>query len=451
MFKSFGLYIESPFFKVNQNIRSLHQLIILNRSKLATLKDEKVFKSIYPNQKFKLSKLRYLYSDYNKVIEEFLAINTLSEKEELRELLTYEGLINHGPEKIVISKEKALKKKLYDSTIQRGKYRKELEELSYSFHAEHQSLQINNNLQDLSNAIDQDFIYHKLKFSCELLTRKEVLSKDYDFSFLEAIVQYANQRLKPDQPVLYAYFKLIDLIQDPKDESYFYIKDYLREEQEAIPKTDLMDMHVFIINYAIKQSNLGRLEFQRQLFEIYDHLLRNEIITINDQLSIHNFKNISTTALLLKEYAWLDQFSEQFKERVDYVYRKSSFAFNKARVSFQRGDFSSAIKHLSQMEHTDLYYDLGERILWIKIYFELSEYDLFYANINSFQIYLNRNKVISEYQKSLYKAFIKWLKRLYAYREGKTRYLKQWLEELKNSNVADKTWILGKFKDDESD
>ncbi|MCI5058478.1 MAG: hypothetical protein MRY83_20365 [Flavobacteriales bacterium] len=444
-FKALTLFIDSPYFKVSENVKKLHNYLQHGSSLKTKINEKTTFSAIYPNQAYNKATMSYLLSDYNKTIERFLAHEKLEEQKQQSSLLTYQGLMDFASDNIILSKEKSIRKTLDQSSFSSNltQITKEFERLTYAYHSSKKSLQINNSLQTLSHSIDQDFLYNKLKYSCELLTRKEVLSKKYDFTFLDSIVEYAEQNITKDSPLLFSYLKLIKLIKNPNDKDYYKIRDYLLEHHNQLPSFELKNMYIFIINYCIKKSNLGDESFRNELFENYNFLLSENIITLGGFLSLHEYKNISTIAILLKKLDWLNSFSARYTNFLEYQYRKTANAYNLARIFFQKGDYSESIKYLIEVDQDDLYYDLGKRILWVKIYFELDDFELFNANTNSFMTYLNRNKIISDYQRKLYKSFLKWIKRLYAIREGKRRNYSNWLSEIKNdSEIADKTWIL---------
>jgi hypothetical protein len=84
----------------------------------------------------------------------------------------------------------------------------------------------------------------------------------------------------------------------------------------------------------------------------------------------------------------------------------------------------------------------------IKIYYELEDFDLFEANSNSFKILLNRLKLASEYQKTIYKNFIRFSTYLFKIKDGNVKRKSKWITQIKETTeVADNTWIQEKVNE----
>ncbi|MCI5058863.1 MAG: hypothetical protein MRY83_22305 [Flavobacteriales bacterium] len=439
--------MQSPFFGIAKTSFALHQIVKKNFPLRALPKKTEIFKKIFDGI-YNDQKLRLVLSTYNRHLQEFLALQQLESKPIQKDLLTLDALNDLNKQNIVEYKQKQIAQRLQEDKRNHFNEKLQLEELTYQYYSDNQAIDYAPNLQKLSDAIDNDFLYRKLKYSCEILTRSDVLSEDYDSSFLNALIEYGQKHFTDAQPTIYGYFKIIQLIKKPDDKDYFFLKEFLFLNIDQIPDHDLNDMSVFIINYCIRQSNLGKREFLDELFQLYKDLIISRIILHQDKITLQNFKNIGTVALLLNEFEWLNDFSEQHGIFLDPKYRKTAKAYHVARVHFYRGSYKLALRTLHEMEHVDIYYDLGERALMAKILFEQDDSDLLIANINSFKIFIDRNKMISTYQKQLYKSFLKWLKRLQAIKEGKRRNYKVWLEEvLKTKEIADKSWVIEKFEE----
>jgi len=117
-----------------------------------------------------------------------------------------------------------------------------------------------------------------------------------------------------------------------------------------------------------------------------------------------------------------------------------------ARLLFAKNDFKKALRLLTTIEFTDVYYHLDSKSLLLKIYYETEDYEPLFSLISTFAVYLRRSKIISEYQRSIYANQVKHVKRLAKIKSGNNYSLtkiKQAIEQY--PQVADIGWLKVKI------
>src|SRR5690606_32342485 len=176
--------------------------------------------------------------------------------------------------------------------------------------------------------------------------------------------------------------------------------------QKFSPK-EARDMYAYAQNYCIKQVNSGNMKFLTDLFQLYKMTLETGIIFSDKYLSPWSYKNITSVALRLKEYEWAEYFVEQYKERVEPSFRKNAYAYNMASIFFDNGKFDKALELLRHVDFSDVYYSLDSKAMMLRIYYELKEKNPLNSLLDSFRVFLKRNKQVSEYQRTLYLNLIK--------------------------------------------
>ena len=103
---------------------------------------------------------------------------------------------------------------------------------------------------------------------------------------------------------------------------------------------------------------------------------------------------------------------------------------------------------LNNVEYMDVYYILDSKILLLKTYYELEEVDAFYSLIDSFYVYLRRNELISDYQKTICLNFVKFVKKLMRIKLGDKAAAEKLLQELnENQQVASISWLIKKTQE----
>ncbi len=126
--------------------------------------------------------------------------------------------------------------------------------------------------------------------------------------------------------------------------------------------------------------------------------------------------------------------------------RENAYTYNLANVYFNSGEYSRSLKLLQQVEFSDVYYQSDSKSILLKTYFELEETESFFYHATAFRTFLKRNKLISDYQRTIYLNLIRNSSQLMR-AEGmkkKIGVIRKKVEE--NRNVADLQWLLSKIE-----
>ena len=102
---------------------------------------------------------------------------------------------------------------------------------------------------------------------------------------------------------------------------------------------------------------------------------------------------------------------------------------------------------ISKTEFTDLYYQLDSRSILLKCYYETGDTDGLLYFIPSFKMFLKRNKLISEYQRTIYSNLVKFTNMLVRY-DGDVKKLKVLFEKVGEvKQIADVRWLTTKIEE----
>ncbi|MCI5056778.1 MAG: hypothetical protein MRY83_11760 [Flavobacteriales bacterium] len=452
--KKFQLFLNSPFHNKNEKVIKLFGFLFKQYPDFPEkeVSKEKAYKIIYDNGKFDSQKFRLLTSDFFKRLEAFIIHQQLDKDDSLKGRLLLEKYSEFGLLNIFLEQRKSYDKKIAKLSIpSEAKYFNEfrVEEETYEIHSMKKAPESTNNLQNLVNGLDRYFLLLKLKYSCELINRKSILSEEYDFSFLEAIIEYLRENNNRQDTAVNLYFNILLLVRDWNVREFDFLKDEIPNHFKAFTKRELRDMYVFLINFCIRKSNLGQSKYLRELFELYKTLLENEILIESNYMHLYDFKNIATVAIRLGELYWVEEFTNKYSNLINSELKESAIAFNLARVAFYKADYRLALRNLAGVEFSDVYYELGARTLFIKIYYELDDYDLYLAQAHSFNMALSRKKNLSKYQKQIYQNFLLFTKRLLKIKLGdKRKNISKWIDEIANTKeIADRNWLEEKAEE----
>jgi len=123
------------------------------------------------------------------------------------------------------------------------------------------------------------------------------------------------------------------------------------------------------------------------LLVLYKQGLSTNALLENGTISRFTYQNIVSVGLLTKEYDWIREFINSYKNKVDKNYQESAYRFNLGRLAYRQKNYEEALDLLKDTDHNDLLINLFSKTLLLKIYYELEEFQL----LNSF---LEASKII---------------------------------------------------------
>lgn len=440
--RQFERFVNSPYHNANTQVKGLLRYLI--RSKEINMEE------YLKKQKVPLSKIRYIASDLCLLLEEFIISKELKQNSALHAELLLKGLHTRGEThyfNILLNQVRHQQNQALIKDSVFYKHREELDEISYFHTSLYDNRSLDNSLQSLSDHLDLHYLCKKLKYACEIYNRQHILSVSYRFPFLEYILKYieTNNELRK-HPAINIYYVTLNMIRSGDPAHYRDLKQLLITHLVEFTSQEMKDMFTFAQNYCIQQVNKGNVGYYEELFLNYEVMISSGIIIENDAIAQFDFKNIVTIALRLKKFDWAEKFISDFSKNLPKENRLNSTNYNQAQLYYARSEFGAALKLLTKVEYTDVYYHLDSKVLLIKIYYETGQVEPLYSLIASFKTYLARNKMISAYQQVIYSNFIRFLKKILKIKFGGKNTALQLQNEIRDKKqVADINWLIAKL------
>ena len=452
--KSLQKFVDSSYFNLDANCSKLLALTIPFHPEYSNqnINKELLFNQLFDQKEYDDKKMRYLFSNTAKLIESFLIQQELNRSPIQKNTFLLQALNSRKSDKYfaqhlkkeyeTINQQKTRDRTHYDSLLQ-------LREEEGKFNAANNNRHLDDSLQQLVYDLEIQSLSKKLRYYCELVNRQNVLAKSYDLQFMDANIKLAQHGFFKDVPIVSIYYQILMTLTEGENEHHYYqLKGLIENNLALFPQPELRDMYAFAQNYCIKQINNGKENFLRELFNIYQILLEQEIIFDNGELAHFDFKNIITVAIRLQELHWVDNFITHYQARLNPKLKENSVNFNKAKLCYTRKEFKQSRKLLLTTEFTDVYYHLDAKILLLKTYYDLGDIEPLLSLLETVKVYLRRNKLVSDYQRITYLTFLRFLKILVKLQLGSPISAEATLEKLKNTTqVADSTWLREKLEE----
>jgi hypothetical protein len=202
---------------------------------------------------------------------------------------------------------------------------------------------------------------------------------------------------------------------------------------------------LFLVNYCIAQINLGKHEYYKEIFEIYQLGLQQELVIQSKRISPWDFKNIITVALQQKQIIWAEKFIKTYSKILPKDEMDNAYNYNLSRVFFIEKKYTESLNLSQMVAYTDIFYQLDCKLMQAKILYELQEFDTLDDLIISLNKLLNRKRKLSAHYQKRYKNFVFYLQKLL--KTGNEKNAKLVLKKLNaDDEVPDKNWLIEKFE-----
>ena len=404
-------FLDSPFHNKNKRVRRLfrHLRAAIEAGDRSQLDKEACFDAVYAQEEFDKQKLYNISSLLFRNINAYASFRRYQHEkgDQLLHLLT-----EHITRKNWSAYEKTAKQ------LQNLGFRGEDKEF-YSYRAGILRIRKDLETQRLSNEafyttidhLDRFYLFARLRMACEYLNRGNVITHEQNnVSDIEPLLGLLHKPSSASEEgsSLQLYSNIYRMLTSPDQPDFFQKCISLLRTDEFLGLEDKRDGASYCINYCIRQLNLGKLEYQRQLFELYIWTIEEEILFEAGELAEWHFKNIVSITIRENQLDYAEEFVQKYSGFLPEAVRENASQFNRASIYFARKAFSKAKKLLIKVQFLDIFYSLDSKVLLAKIYFEEGEFEALNNLLKTFNTFLSRDNILSENQRSIYKNFI-WL------------------------------------------
>lgn len=297
--------------------------------------------------------------------------------------------------------------------------------------------------QELSDRLDHAFLARKLWQACFMLSHQSVSDASYRFGLLEAALAHIEQTEALGIPAISIYYHCYRALTTPSEPAHFQqFKTLLMQHGALFPVEELRDLYILAINFCIRQYNAGNQAYLAEQFEFYKEGFEKKYFLIDGVLSRYTYQNAATIGLVMHELEWVERFVHEYKPALREEHREGLFSFNLARLEYRRRDLGRALQLLQKAEYKDLMLSLAAKMLQLKIFFELQEFDLLESHLQAIRAFIRRKKVMG-YHRENYLNTVHFTQKLLennAFDKSARAALRREIEETKA--VAEKEWLL---------
>jgi hypothetical protein len=318
------------------------------------------------------------------------------------------------------------------------------------FHTQFQQRSENPDFEKMDIHLTIFFISQKLENACNSLMRSKIVTTSFQPELLTEILTYLEKHSEIlAYPVIKVYYHLYKMLKFPENTDFFYFfQQLLPTQEEFFSPKELRNLYGYLRNYCISKINMGDKSFEEVLFWVYDAQLKATwLLDEAGKLYPSNFKNIVVLALRLEKMDWTAHFLEKYMQNLPEESRNETHAYCLAKLYFAEKKYTETLKLLCNVDFEDIFFKIDARKLLLQTYYELGELEGLNNTLNSFRVFLHRDKTIAESHKIANRNFLNMLRKLSdILPEEKEEWLKfrEQIETL--SPLGERNWLLKKIE-----
>ena len=410
----FRAFCYSPTFNKHKDVRRLVDLInkLFPDFNERNCDRKRLYKRIYPGQVHDQAALALVFSYTMRLMEQFLIQEEFGDLTHFKKILLMRRLRKLGRPKlyhrVLADHQKVLEHtEGKDSSFYNLSYLTAAE--ADQFYSEKGGFEKDNSIQVKQDNLDYFYFSEKLKDACEMAQRSRILKINYSTGLLDSILEHIDSQWDVYQkiPPVVVYYSLYKMITNATVEFFYKAREAIEKNENYFPIGEKISIYNYLQNYSIQQVNKGDQQFLKELFEVYKIQLNKGLLYVNDYLPEWHYKNIVSNGIQLKETVWVYDFIETYKHRLHPQLQENAYSFNIASYYYATQQYTKAQQLLVQLEYTDIRYNLGAKILLLKTYYDLEEYEALLSLSESFKQYLSRNKTIADFKRQGYNNLLK--------------------------------------------
>ncbi len=449
----FGKYLESPFLNENTTLVNLFRIVesyLREERPAESMQKQQIWAELNPDLPYQDPIMRRLSSDLTKMAYSYLAYRQYKAEPFLEQNLLLQAIKSPELEKHFNGIIRQVQQQQEKRGLGNRDFHYLMQLVSYHRHEfEERTLKKNitlNHAKQSDYHLDCYYILSKLKNYCDLLGYSKFLSTAADIDLFPDFLAHVRDNYL-DEPAIHAFYLVTNMLLEPEEESHFYqLKSLVKNLSTTFQEDEMRTLFTHLKNYCIDTKiNTGRDDYFQQLFQLFKMQIETGLILENENISPQNYKNIISVGLHLKVFDWVEEFIQDFTDRLPKENQDNDRIYNLAKVYFYSGDYERVIEQLREVEYRTLVHSLGGKLLLLKTYYELKEYIAMDSLLDSFRIYLRRNRHISREVKQQYLNVLRFIKKLSNIRPGDRQATEKIQAQIQKCKaVAAKRWLSEK-------
>lgn len=450
-------FVNSPFFNKNRNVINLCRAVLpfwpeFNSPELT---EEKIFKAIFPRERFDYFKIKNVISDLYALSAEFLKTAISQSRYLDGEINLLNALHDRRLDNIYAQREKKVKKQLLDAEIKdEDNYLRQyqLERVNIAHYKFAGSSYSFNKIQTEFDSFLQYSLTGLLRLYSKMLHNKNHGNIYFDMKMFDNVWQYAKEMDFSENPSCLVYKQVIALELSKSETDYRKLLEIKEKYRKNIPPEEFYYILQEQNSYAAYRLKLGDESYYTERFNAFREMVENKFMDPG-YLIFPNVISVYTSACMADEYDW----AEDFLKKAQYGISPSDEKLNtinycKGYLAYRQKDFGKSLQFFSKTNFRLYLMKVMVKSYTVRIYYEQNLYEQTISAVDTFRHYLKTEQMMAEDQKTAHYEFLRNLAELSRLKlEGINKktsvdlgILKKQIKQMSANPLGAKNWLIEK-------
>lgn len=445
-------FLQSPYFNRREDVLLLYDYLLECRPADFQYVDKQLaFARLFPGEAYNNLRLNHIFSYLAQLVERYFALEEIQSDEALVQLRQCRALRRRGVAQLFERRLRQAEQQHRNNPYRNAEfYLHEYGLLAERFAWEAMRTRNAHALApDSGAALANFFMLENLRWACTVESARAVSAAgaNYRLPLSNAVLEAAAELPEADMPALALLHQSLLALRDNADEQQFFkLHELLLRHVHLLPPPEARDVFMSAINFAIRRHNRGESAYTRLALELYRAALEQGVLADEGRLPRYTFINIFNLAQLAGETAWAQVFIEDYRYLLPEADRENIHRYCEAGLHFRQGNYSRVLELLRAVEFTEVFINLDVRKMLLRSYFELEEWAALHSLLDSFRLYLRRQKDLG-YHREGYLSLIRFTKKLMRAGRQVSATGDQLAAQIRAAQfVAERDWLLRKLE-----
>lgn len=316
-----------------------------------------------------------------------------------------------------------------------------------------------NSLADMERNLELFYQGSKIKLLCQKVYRSKQLKNlsDHDKQQIALTLNFAEENAQ-HLPYFTLYAQLIRYLQNPEQSILDALVRGFKSDRTTLEQLDqslLLSLIINSLNSATRKGDKTALNIQ---FDLFQYAFEHDFMIIDNEMDTGFFNNFLIVSCMLYEFKFAQKMLKKYTPYFNPILRDEFVNLMKCTIFFQQKRYDKVEVNLYQLQFKNPMFRIRSRNLSVKNNYERYQKNptlqtLVLAELVQLRKYIQKQKRISEFQKTGYYNMIAVIRKLVNARHKRTPQREKIKQELSdfiidNSNkTMSANWLLEKVKE----
>lgn len=420
------------------------------------LAKKRFFSLLYPGQLYRDDVLRRLQSNLFKLAESFIAHRALelNKFEFNKYILDY--YYSNFVDNLYRKQYKYILKYTSEQSARSSKYYNRIfliEETNRSYKTKSDPTRKSTNIQ---TEFDSFLIYSLiglLRMYSLAINDISIFNKNYRLEHIDSILDIAERAAFMGNKIIEIYWLAIKLDTTSRNEKTFFRLDTMLEKcSKTLEQEESIRIYNCLLSYCFEMKLTPGNDFKKIEFILIKRMLESGLLTVGNTIYPEWFMYAFLSSVRAGEISFAGKFIRKYETMLPENERFNIINHANAELAIEKKDYQKALKLLALPKYNSINEKLRANQMYIKIYYETTESDQFFYQVNSFsQIMRNVTSLNKERGIIPRTNFIKFAEKLFKVKIGESKSpVYEIKREIMKSKILGNSWLLEKAEELES-